>query len=530
MAVAIKGYNPDILSCLANLSNDEIFTPPEIANDLLDLLPQEIFSSRTTTFLDPGCKSGVFLREIAKRLINAQLPDYEKIISCIDEKRSISAPLSEEEEIFLEKLQPVVDHIFHHQIYGIAITELTSLLSRRSVYCTKNANSEFSVSHFDTPQGNIRFSSIKHTWKNGKCIYCGAPQAQYDRSDELESHAYEWIHTDNPGSIFNIDFDVIITNPPYDLSDGGAKASSKPIYQYFIDQSRALKPRYFLAVTPARWFSGGKGLDNFRASMLNDPHIRSIVDYTDSSECFPGIDISGGACYFLWDREYSGDCSITNIIKGKKSFSRRPLNEFPTFVRYSTAADIIKKVAAYGELTMDTQVSSRKPFGLDTAVSSMSDGDLTLRYSKGLGKYKSSLITSGRDIIDKWKTIISYASYDHAGQPDKEGMRKVMSVIEVLPPRAVCSEVYLVAGSFDTEAEANNLRIYLRTRFVRFLVAQIAVTQHITKGCFAFVPVQDFKDTWSDAKLYKKYKLTDEEIGFIESLIRPIDKETNPDE
>ena len=179
---------------------------------------------------------------------------------------------------------------------------------------------------------------------------------------------------------------------------------------------------------------------------------------------------------------------------------------------------------------MDTQVSSRKPFGLDTAVSSMSDGDLTLRYSKGLGKYKSSLITSGRDIIDKWKTIISYASYDHAGQPDKEGMRKVMSVIEVLPPHAVCSEVYLVAGSFDTEAEANNLRIYLRTRFVRFLVAQIAVTQHITKGCFAFVPVQDFKDTWSDSKLYKKYKLTDEEIGFIESLIRPIDKETNPDE
>jgi len=525
MAIAIKGYNPDILSCLANLSNDEVFTPPEIANDILDLLPQELFESTTTTFLDPGCKSGVFLREIAKRLINAQLPGYEKQISYFNEKQARGEELTDEDLSYIEQLQCVVDHIFHNQLYGIAITDLTSLLSRRSVYCAKNADSKYSVSHFDSREGNIRFVPGKHTWKDGKCIYCGAPQSQYDRSSDFESYAYEWIHTQNPKKIFNIDFDVIITNPPYDISDGGAKASSKPIYQYFVDQARMFKPRYFVSVTPARWFAGGKGLDSFRASMLKDRHIRYLVDYTDSSECFPGIDISGGVCYFLWDREYNGNCSIKNIIKGKASYSERPLDEFETFVRYSVAADIIKKVGSLGEPTMDKQVSSRKPFGLDTTVASMPDGDITLRYSKGLGKYKSKLITTGRDLIDKWKTITSYASYDHAGQPDKDGMRKVMSIIEVLPPQSVCSEVYLIAGAFDTEAEAENLRGYFRTKFVRFLVAQIAVTQHITKGCFAFVPNQDFTEAWTDEKLYAKYKLTDEEINFIESLIRPIDKE-----
>ena len=530
MAIAIKGYNPDILSCLANLSNDEVFTPPEIANDMLDMLPKEMFSSTTTTFLDPGCKSGVFLREIAKRLINAQIPEYEKKITDLEEKKALSEQLTDEDNFFLAKLQKVVDHIFHKQLYGIAITELTGLLSRRSVYCSKNANSNYSISNFDTNDGNIRFTQIKHTWQNNKCIYCGAPKSQYNRNDNLESHAYEWIHSNAPKNIFNIDFDVIITNPPYDLNDGGAKASSKPIYQYFIDQSRSLNPRYLIAITPARWFSGGKGLDNFRSSMLNDRHISNIVDYTDSSECFPGIDISGGVCYFLWDREYSGDCSIKNIMKGKTYVSKRALNEFSTFVRYSIAADIINKVSFFGEPTMDTQVSSRKPFGLDTTVSTMSDGDLMLRYSKGTGKYKSSLITSGIDMIDKWKTIVSYASYDHAGQPDKNGMRKVMSVIEVLPPHAVCSEVYLVAGVFDNEYEANNLRIYLRTKFVRFLVAQIAVTQHITKRCFSFVPNQNYKEEWSDEKLYKKYKLTNKEIDFIESLIRPIDKEKKSNE
>ena len=518
-------YNPDILSCLANLSSDEVFTPPEIANDMLDLLPQELFASRTSTFLDPACKSGVILREIVKRLIRGQLPEYTEMMHAIEEKEQEEKKLTEKEKFFLEKLSATVDHIFRHQVYGIAITEITSLLSRRSIYCSKVANGKYSITQFDSPEGNIRFSDVQHTWKSGKCIYCGASQSQYDRDSDLENYAYEWIHTQDPNIIWNKKFDVIISNPPFQMSDGGAKSSAKPIYQEFVYQCKKANPKYLCMALPSRWFSGGKGLDDFRKSMLNDNRICEIVDYTDSSECFPGVDIAGGVCYFLWDRDYSGDCNIKNIVKGKRYYSSRPLNEFKTFIRYSQAAEIVKKVQALGEPMMDEQVSSRKPFGLDTTVTSDEKGDLLLRYNKGLGRFDSNNVPAGNDLIPKWKTIISYASYDHAGQLDKDGMRKVMSVIEVLPPDSVCSETYLIAGSFDTEEEANNLRMYFRTKFVRFLVAQIAVSQHITKGCFAFVPNQDFSKSWSDEELYDKYDLSADQIDFIESMIRPMDKE-----
>ena len=494
-------YNPDVLSCLANLSNDEVFTPPDVANKMLDMLPQDLFRDPNTTFLDPACKSGVFLREIAKRLLVGLAPQ-------------------------IPDLQQRIDHIFHKQLFGIAITELTSLLSRRSTYCTKYPNGQYSVSHFDTAEGNIRYKTIQHTWKGGKCVFCGASQSEYDRSPELETHAYEWIHTQNPEEIFKMKFDVIIGNPPYQLSDGGGGAgkSSTPIYQKFVMQSIKLSPRYLSMIIPSRWFNGGKGLDDFREKMLNDDRISYIVDYMDSKTCFTGVDIPGGICYFLWDKNYHDHCNVTNITGGYESANTdmRPLNEFATFVRQNRAVNIVHKVQALHEDTMECVVSSRKPFGLESNQPFDNNGDVILRSSEGIGKILKSHIPFGIDLIYKWKAIVSKVSFEHAGVPDKSGTMRVLSVVQKLPPNSACTESYLVAYSSACEKDIDHCIGYLRTKFARFLIAQMLASMNMSKSTYRFVPIQDFSKSWTDAELYAKYNLTQEEIDFIESMIKPM--------
>jgi len=496
----MKNYNPDVLTCLANLSNDEVFTPPVVVNRMLDLLPAELWRNPDARFLDPVSKTGVFLREIAKRLmegLSERIPDR----------------------------QQRADHIFTRQLFGLAITELTALLSRRSVYCSKQANGPYSVcSAFHDADGNIRFRSTEHTWQNGRCRYCGASREVYDRDDTLESHAYEFIHTENPETIFpDMKFDVIIGNPPYQLSDGGNGASASPLYHRFVRQAQKLKPRYLTMIIPSRWFGGGKGLDDFRREMLNDNHIRILVDYENASDCFPGVDIAGGVCYFLWDRDNPGLCDVVNVRNNETMHSVRALNEFDTFIRHDQAASIVRKVCAFGEPMMSNMVSSSKPFGLRTFVRPQESGDILLRWQNGEGPYRRDEITVGRELIDKWKVITSYVGYDHAGNPGKDGKRRVFSKIDILPPGTICTETYLVVGSFDTEQEATKLVAYMKTLFFRFLVAQCMYSHHITKEAYRLVPIQDFSQSWTDEKLYAKYGITDEEIKFIESMVRPME-------
>lgn len=494
-----ENYNPDVLSCLANLSNDEVFTPPAIANQVLDLLPNSIWQDEKATFLDPVSKTGVFLREIVKRLdqgLKKKLPDQAKRIN----------------------------HILVKQVFGLAITELTALMARRTLYCSKTANGKYSICDgFKDAQGNLRYVRTEHSWRDGRCEFCGANQEANDRGSELETHAYTFIHTHEPEELFNMRFDVIVGNPPYQISDGGAKASASPIYQKFVQQAKKLNPRYISMIIPSRWFGGGKGLGEFRAEMLGDSQIRKIVDYEDANECFPGVDLAGGICYFLWEKDSKGKTEVVNIHGGKSSSVTRELNEFSTFIRHSAAIPIIRKVQASQEKTMREVVSASKPFGLRTFVRPQKSGDITLRWQSGEGPYKRSEITTGVSMIDKWKVITSYVGYDHAGNPGKDGRRKVFSKIDVLPPGTICNETYLVIACFKTQKEAKNLIAYMKTRFFRFLVSQFMYSHHITKEAYALVPVLDMKTTWSDEALYARYRINKADIAFIESKIREME-------
>lgn len=508
----ISTYNPDVLSCIANLSNDEVFTPPEVANAMLDLLPQELFRDPNTTFLDPACKSGVFLREIAKRLLAGledQIPD----------------------------LQQRVDHIFHKQVFGIAITELTSLLGRRSVYCSKYPNSKYSVSRFADVQGNIRYKNTQHVWKDSKCVFCGASEKEYGDAVRhgLETHAYELIHTTKPEDIFKMKFDVIIGNPPYQLSDGGAQASASPLYHLFIQQAKKLSPRYLTMIIPARWYAGGKGLDSFRDEMLDDVHIKELHDFPITDDCFPGVNIRGGVCYFLWDRTYDNGQSLATVVTHTKNSQQVMLrhlryDDLNIFIRNGFALKILEKVNSISKGNILSQyVSPRKPFGISTDFVKSADFHSTpnglreplLCYGKGLqiGYVEKSIISVHSEWIDDWKIMTSRAN-NIGTELNDDNLNTV-----ICKPGFICTESYLLIGvgmELD-EVRCKNLSLYLHTKFARFCHSLAKASQDATAKTYRFVPVQDFSKPWTDEELYAKYGLTGEEINFIESMIKPME-------
>ena len=526
---ALRGRNPDVLTCIANLSNDEVFTPPELANRMLDTLAEawaadrggaNLWADKTVRFLDPCTKSGVFLREITTRLTEGladEIPDLEQR----------------------------VNHILTRQVYGIAITQITSLLARRSVYCSRHAQGKHSIVRgFASDAGNIWFERLEHTWVNGRCEYCGTSQTILDRGEDLETHAYAFIHTDDiktrVAGLFGGDmqFDVIIGNPPYQLDDGGYGTSAAPIYQLFVDQAKALEPRYLSMIIPARWFAGGKGLDEFRVSMLADNRLRSIDDFLSASDVFPGVGLKGGVCYFLWNRDYPGPCQVTTHFKDwpVSTASRRLLEEgADVFIRFNQGLSILKKVAAVesGESQslslpdskrFDQLVSSLRPFGLRTFFRGnpiRCDGDVLVYQNGGRGYTPRSSISTGTHLIDKWKIYVGRAA-PGTGNRDSYPHR-ILSTPFIGEPGSISSETYLCIGPFNSKTEAESALSYLTCRLTRLLILLHKPSQDTTRKVYTFVPTQEWTKRWTDEDLYARYGITADEIAFIEKIVRPMD-------
>jgi site-specific DNA-methyltransferase (adenine-specific) len=512
---SLRGHNPDVLTCIANLSNDEVFTPPDLANQMLDTLAEawaeandgaNIWADATVTFLDPFTKSGVFLREITARLVKGlaeQIPD----------------------------LQERVDHILTKQVFGIATTTLTSVIARRSVYCSKWADGPHSIAKsFDREWGNIWFERTEHTWAGDRCVYCGAAKGKYDRDEQLETHAYAFIHSSDIKArlarMFGADvhFDVIIGNPPYQLgSDGGTR--DVPIYHHFVAQANRLEPKFLSMVIPSRWMAAGLGLSEFRRAMLSDRAISILVDYPIARDVFSGVEIKGGVCYFLRDAAHDGSCAVTTV-RGGDRFGPvvRELDEYDVFVRDARAVAILRKVLAKQEVSITSILSADKEFGWTSNFEGFSEkesrGDIPLYYvrrsKRAVGFINRSEVTKSVQLIDTWKVLVPKAGSGSGVVPDY-----VLGTPQIAPAPSVCTQTFLFFY-VQNEHEAKSVQSYLSTRFVRFLVSLRKITQDATRSTYNWVPLQVWDRLWTDTELFESYGITVEEQEFIESQVKEV--------
>jgi site-specific DNA-methyltransferase (adenine-specific) len=537
----------DILTLFEALSNYEVFTPPRIARDILDLLPESVWTNPNLKFLDPCTKSGVFLRECFFRLESGL--------------RGKSIHKAEDGiEYDLNDFKQRTTHILKNMLYGISISELTGYTARRTLYGVMEANTDKqieAIESFERSKNNDQWTEQEKWNFIGRNKFNEFFDHNMFMTPEYEGHEHE-------GNVFfprdevqklllengnyeiedtyfpfiddrtkhkkikqikggKLKFDVIVGNPPYQISDGGAGASAKPIYHQFVEQSLKLNPTYISFIIPSRWFTGGKGLNDFRQNMLKDRCISHLVDFPNAKDCFPGNSIGGGVCYFLRDKNHNGDCEITNVSGGNKTTVVRALNQFDVFIRHNQALPIIEKIKSKNEASLSSLVSSRNPFGYPTKVrgdTNPTRNSLKLFSSSGESYVEKSSLEKNHTTANSWKVMISRITSEHAGEPDSTGKFKVLSKINVLKPDEVCTDSYLIIGRFDDESSALNLANYLKTKLARFLLQQAVTSINLSSERFEFIPLLDFSQSWDDSTLYQKYSLTSEEITFIDSLIK----------
>ena len=529
----LANHNPDVLTCIANLSNDEVFTPPEFANRMLDTLEQawaesnggaSIWADSTVTFLDPFTKSGVFLREITGRLTQGladEIPD----------------------------LQDRVDHILTKQVFGIGITTLTSLLARRSLYCSKDATGPHSIAKsFDRDWGNVWFERTEHAWVGGRegdlldsagvpvivgrrCKFCGSQETRFARDESFETHAYAFIHTDDVaglvGELFGaeVHFDVVIGNPPYQMTGAAGGSSDASIYHLFVEQAQRLSPRFLSMVTPSRWLAGGRGMEEFRSAMLGSGNLRKLVDYPMSAEVFPGVELKGGVSYFLWDASHTGSCEVVTIRSEVEQVSERDLAEFDVFIRDPRAVEILKKISAVGEPPITGILSRDTPFGLASNFNefekSSDDGLVALFYinrmKRNVGYVPRSTIVKNVQYVDSWKVLVPEAYNGGDSTP-----HQIVGKPAIAPPPSVCTQSYLFLHC-ASRSEAESIQSYYSTKFFRFLVSLRKITQHAIHSTYSWVPMQSWDRMWNDEDLFAKYAFSESDREFVEEQIKPMD-------
>ena len=469
---------------------DETHTLPVHQPRLVDRgsVTNRVFNDPNTRVLEINSKSGLYPLYVAYSIWRARCREWER------------QGFFEVDKMTLQEEQLVWDDVLSDNIFVISRTPMAVSITRRTL---------------------CGFREVKRT--NIKCYPNLIEKLKTDPDDFAQDISKGQLYWHNKNVEKIMKFNAIVGNPPYQVMDGGNAASALPVYQYFVEIAKLLSPNYTSIIIPAKWYSGGRNLDEFRKNMLNDKRIAILHDITDSRDLFPSADIAGGLCYFLWNKEYNGDCLVTTHNYGHESTSKRDLSTNESFIRFAESFGIISKVEKFNEPKLSSKVYPQRPFGLRTFVTPLENGDITLRYNKGKGPYKKDLIQQNQHLIDKWKVITSRTSSEHAGQADKEGRKKILSATEVLAPGEICTETYILIDTFETETEATNCLNYLKGNFARILISAKVTAQMVSQDSFSFVPIQDFSHPWTDEMLYEKYGLTQSEIDHIESLIKPME-------